>query len=283
MELKKILIEKMENNKSIHRSDEQRNLYKALVDVYECDKIILDTYGDTVTLKRRHHDANKDEKPSAGSDRGESAPAEEPMQTTQDLEEPSHQEFEIGVADDQPVAEASQHPECSTDLQSTWSLLEMSTQIIESSLSPNFRLLNGTTTSTWIRSLCVEMMTSYTSSKKATSRGFAFKTLKICYCFWVKESVESYKKKLNITKPGTYHSDLKRKEAYTAYSNPKGFIYQNKDKQNRLMRIDELHKFSDGTLNVQTALDDRLKGIRMKYLPQAIWRRSDKERAATMI
>nr|GEY36413.1 hypothetical protein [Tanacetum cinerariifolium] len=50
------------------------------------------------------------------------------------------------------------------------------------------------------------------------------------------------------------------------------------------MRIDELHKFSDGTLNdVQTALDDRLKDFRMKYLPQAIWRKSDKERAAAMI
>nr|GFB22551.1 hypothetical protein [Tanacetum cinerariifolium] len=34
----------------------------------------------------------------------------------------------------------------------------------------------------------------------------------------------------------------------------------NKDKKNRLMRIDELHKFSDGTLtDVRTALDDRLK------------------------
>nr|GEZ41203.1 hypothetical protein [Tanacetum cinerariifolium] len=63
-----------------------------------------------------------------------------------------------------------------------------------------------------------------------------------------------------------------------------GFIYQIKDKQNRLMRIDELHKFSDGTLNdVRTALDDRLKGIQMKYLPQTIWRISDKERAAAMI
>nr|GEY37466.1 hypothetical protein [Tanacetum cinerariifolium] len=60
--------------------------------------------------------------------------------------------------------------------------------------------------------------------------------------------------------PDTYRSDLKRKEAYTAYSNPRGFIYQNKDKQNRLMRIDELHKFSDGMLNdVRIALDDRLK------------------------
>nr|GFD46265.1 hypothetical protein [Tanacetum cinerariifolium] len=50
------------------------------------------------------------------------------------------------------------------------------------------------------------------------------------------------------------------------------------------MWIDELHKFNDGTLNdVRAALDDRLKGIQMKHLPQAIWRKSDKERAATMI
>nr|GFD58968.1 hypothetical protein [Tanacetum cinerariifolium] len=77
---------------------------------------------------------------------------------------------------------------------------------------------------------------------------------------------------------------LKYKEAYIAYSNPRGFIHQNKDKQNRLMRIDQLHKFSDGMLNdVRTALDNRLKGIRMKYLPHTIWRKSDKERAAAMI
>nr|GFC08762.1 hypothetical protein [Tanacetum cinerariifolium] len=69
----------------------------------------------------------------------------------------------------------------------------------------------------------------------------------------------------------TYRSDIKCKEAYSAYSNLRGFIYQNKDKQNRLMQIDELHKFSDGTLtDVRTALDDRLKGIRMKYLPKSI-------------
>ncbi|GJZ07265.1 hypothetical protein Tco_0541058 [Tanacetum coccineum] len=66
-------------------------------------------------------------------------------------------------------------------------------------------------------------------------------------------------------------SDLKRKTPYTTYSNPKGFIYQNKDKKNRLMRIDKLHKFSDGTLNdVRSALDDTLKRIWIKYLPQTI-------------
>nr|GEY59815.1 hypothetical protein [Tanacetum cinerariifolium] len=54
--------------------------------------------------------------------------------------------------------------------------------------------------------------------------------------------------------------------------------------ENRLMRIDELHKFSDGTLNdVRTALDDHLKGIRMQYLPHTIWRKGDKDKAAAMI
>nr|GEW89201.1 ribonuclease H-like domain-containing protein [Tanacetum cinerariifolium] len=96
---------------TIHQSDGQRNLYKALIEAYESDMIILDTYGDTVMLKRhRDDDADKDQDPSAGSDRGESATAEEPIQTTHDLEEPSHLEFKIG-ADDQPIAEPSQHPE----------------------------------------------------------------------------------------------------------------------------------------------------------------------------
>ncbi|GJT11947.1 hypothetical protein Tco_0858989 [Tanacetum coccineum] len=72
--------------------------------------------------------------------------------------------------------------------------------------------------------------------------------------------VESYQKKLNLTRPDIYRSDLKRKTPYTAYSNSKGFIYQNKDKKNRLIRIDELHKFSDDTLNdIRSALDDILK------------------------
>nr|GFB08944.1 hypothetical protein [Tanacetum cinerariifolium] len=122
MELKKILIEKMEGNKSIHRCNEQRNLYMALVEAYESDKITLDTYGDTVMLERRRDDdADIDEEPSAGSDRGskrrregkepdESTAAEEPMQTTLEMEDPSHPEFKTS-AEDQPIVESSQHPE----------------------------------------------------------------------------------------------------------------------------------------------------------------------------
>nr|GEW14042.1 hypothetical protein [Tanacetum cinerariifolium] len=96
--------------------------------------------------------------------------------------------------------------------------------------------------------------------------------------------IESYQKKLNLTRPNTYRSDLKRLPTYSAYSNPRGFVYQIKDKKNKLMHINELHKFSDGTLNdVQTALDDILKRIRIKYLPQTFWNKVDKEKARAMI
>nr|GEY33432.1 hypothetical protein [Tanacetum cinerariifolium] len=534
MELKKILIEKMEGNKSIQCSDKQRNLYKALVDAYESDKIILDTYRETVTLKRRRDDdLDKDEEPSTGPDRGskrrregkepesastpsetatrstgrsitgsrsrqasvsESALAEEHVQTTSQMEEPSRLEFDTCV-DDQPIIQPSQHPECElakqADTRSSFielmdtpmdfsnfimNRLRVDTLTSKLLAGPTYDLMKGSckslieleynleevykattdqldwvkpegqqyphnllqplllipdnrgrrvipfahfiindleylrggassrkyTTSVtktkaadyghikWIEDLVPRTMwiqepidsdkhalwgVSHWGRKRQQFYGFAvnqesahdvyskrriiavtelkivewhsykhldwitvrrdddklykfkegnFKRLRIQdiedmllllvqgkltnltieerFAFNVslqmftrsiviqrcmedlQLGVKSYQKRLNLTKPDTYRSDLKRKEAYTAYSNPRGFIYQNKDKKNRLMRIDELHKFSDGTLtDVRTALDDRLKGIRMRYLPQTIWRKSDKDRPAAMI
>ncbi|GJX78245.1 hypothetical protein Tco_0325056 [Tanacetum coccineum] len=69
-ELKKILIDKMETNKSINKSHVQKNLYNALVKAYNSDKDIITSYGDVVTLKRGRDDQDKDEYPSAGSDQG---------------------------------------------------------------------------------------------------------------------------------------------------------------------------------------------------------------------
>ncbi|GKG25603.1 hypothetical protein Tco_0398749, partial [Tanacetum coccineum] len=83
-------------------------------------------------------------------------------------------------------------------------------------------------------------------------------------------------KKLNLTKPDTYRSNLRRQDAYTPHSDPRGFIYENKDKKNKLMR--------DGTLDdVRIALNDRLKGLRMEYLPQTFWSQRDKANAGAMI
>nr|GEV69532.1 hypothetical protein [Tanacetum cinerariifolium] len=86
--------------------------------------------------------------------------------------------------------------------------------------------------------------------------------------YTVKEGVKSYQKKLNLTKPDTYRSNLRNKTAYTSHSDPHGIIYVDSFKRKRLMRTDELYNFSDGTLNyVRTALHDIAAGIRMEYLP----------------
>nr|GEV09118.1 hypothetical protein [Tanacetum cinerariifolium] len=365
-------------------------LIKTRLIAYESNKIILDTYGDIVTLKRHHDDdADKDVEPSAGSDQGskrrregkepesasapkekatrsasksaqrsksrqtsvsESTTTEEPMQTTHEIEDPSHPEFETGrrvipfdhfINNDleylrggassckyttsvtKTKAAGYGHIKWIEDLFYDFAVNRESARDVYSKCRiiavtelkivewHNYKHLD------WItvrrdndklykfkegnfkrpRIQDIEDMLLFLVQGKLTNltveERFAFNvSLRMFIRSIVIQrrvedlqlGVESYQKKLNLTRPDTYRSDLKRKEAYIAYSNPRGFIYQNKDKQNRLMQIDELHKFSDGTLtDVRTALDDRLKGIRMKYLPESIWRKSEKDRVAAMI
>nr|GEV23759.1 hypothetical protein [Tanacetum cinerariifolium] len=398
MELKKILIEKIKGNKSIQRSNEQRNLYKSLVEAYESDKIILDTYEETVTLKRRRDDdADKDEEPSAGSDRGykrrregkepdESAIAEEPLQTTFDMEEPSHLEFETG-ADDQPIVQSSQHPEwfsqqkrpptpdrvmqkpvelefllekvykATTD-QLDWvnpegqqyphNLLKPLPLIPDSRdrrvipfdhfINNDLEYLRGVPQAASILLLSPRQRQQITGTSTHWGRthqqfyGFSVNResardvyskhriivvtkLKIVewhnykHLDWI--TVRRDDDKLYKFKEGDFKilriqdiedmllllvqgklTNLTVEERFAFNVSLQMFtrsiVIQRRveDLQlgNRLMQIDELHKFSDGTLiDVRTTLDDRLFGIRMKYLSKSIWRKSDKDRAAAMI
>nr|GEY32357.1 hypothetical protein [Tanacetum cinerariifolium] len=434
MELKKILIDKMEGNKSIQRLDEQRTLYKALVEAYEADKTILDSYGESAILKRRREDDDDQEGPSARSDRGSKRRREEePVQTTCQMKEPSHPVFETG-AEDQPIVQTSQHlewfslprkpptPDYTPIDFSNFIMNRLGVDTLTPKLlaGPTYELMRGSCNSLteleyhleevykattdqldWVNpegqqyphnllqplplipdnrgrrvipfehfiNNDLEYLRGGASSRKYTTSVTKTKATDYGHIKWiealvprtmwiqeplnydkhalwgvshwgrkqgdfkrlrlqdiedmllllvqrklsnmtVKErfafnvslrmftrsiviqrrvedlelGVESYQKRLNLTKIDTYRSNLKQREAYTAYSYPKGFIYQNKDKKNRLMRIDELHKFSDETLNdVRNALDDRLKGIRMQYLPTTIWRKGAKDRATAMI
>ncbi|GJZ85353.1 hypothetical protein Tco_0650692 [Tanacetum coccineum] len=96
--------------------------------------------------------------------------------------------------------------------------------------------------------------------------------------------VESYQKKLNITKPETFRFDISKLTPYTAYKNPQGIIYQDKLKRNRLMRSDELYKFCDGTLtSVRRVLCDIASSLSMDYLPKRRWSNLDRKRSRIMI
>ncbi|GJU84414.1 hypothetical protein Tco_1291960 [Tanacetum coccineum] len=90
-ELKKILIDKIEENKSINKSDIQKNLYNALVESYNSDKDIISSYGDVVTLKRGRDDQDKDEDPSARSNQG--SKRRRSGKEAESSKEPTHKEF----------------------------------------------------------------------------------------------------------------------------------------------------------------------------------------------
>ncbi|GKC93881.1 hypothetical protein Tco_1159323 [Tanacetum coccineum] len=66
--------------------------------------------------------------------------------------------------------------------------------------------------------------------------------------------VESYQKKLNITKPQKTFPGIEFKELYTPTFDPPGVIYEVLNKQKRVMRANELYKFLDETL--KTVLDE---------------------------
>ncbi|GJT24779.1 hypothetical protein Tco_0894716 [Tanacetum coccineum] len=68
--------------------------------------------------------------------------------------------------------------------------------------------------------------------------------------------VESYQKKLNITRPETFRFDITKMTPYTAYNNPQGIIYQDKFKRNSL---------------------------EMDYLPKRRWSKLDRKRSRIMI
>ncbi|GKC04574.1 hypothetical protein Tco_0996184 [Tanacetum coccineum] len=122
LELKRILMDKTEENKSIDRSDVQKNLYNALVEAYNTDKDLLSSYGNVIIIPRTSDEKDKDEEPSDGSDQGtkrrrlgkEDESSKEPTckesKTTSsskgasrsqptDLNETTHQEFITGDDD----------------------------------------------------------------------------------------------------------------------------------------------------------------------------------------
>ncbi|GJS27851.1 hypothetical protein Tco_1048421 [Tanacetum coccineum] len=86
----------------------------------------------------------------------------------------------------------------------------------------------------------------------------------------VQLGVESYQRKLNLTRPQRSCRDMSAKELYTLNYDPQGVIYEDMKKQKRLMRVDELQKFSDRTLqSVHKTLLHRLKNFRLGYNPNS--------------
>nr|GEV47934.1 hypothetical protein [Tanacetum cinerariifolium] len=69
-ELKKILLDKIQESKSYRGAQENKDLYDALVKSYKLDKDLFESYGKVYSLKRDREDKDKDKDPLAESDQG---------------------------------------------------------------------------------------------------------------------------------------------------------------------------------------------------------------------
>nr|GEW80650.1 hypothetical protein [Tanacetum cinerariifolium] len=235
-----ILIDKMESNKSIHISYEQKNLYKALIDTCECDKLILNTYEDTVTFNRRRDDEDKDEEPSAGSNRGSKRRRAGKKNQIQPVHQrkrhPRHLASQLKGPNLTTRLLASLHQQRSQcTLPKIWknshirSLRQVQLTInllkrLLSILTGDFKKLRIQDIKDMLLLLVQGKFTNLTVDEHfAFNVSLRMFTRSIVIQRRVKDlqlGVKSYQKKLNLTKPDTYRSDLKRKEAYTTYFNP---------------------------------------------------------------
>ncbi|GJW28250.1 hypothetical protein Tco_0045125 [Tanacetum coccineum] len=100
-------------------------------------------------------------------------------------------------------------------------------------------------------------------------------------------ALQSYQKKLNITKPQKTFPEIEFKEPYTPSYDPPGIVYEDLDKHNRVLRADELYKFSDGTLkSVRDEIHHRVLDFCLDYNPGMLkrkWTAVDRKRSGLMI
>ncbi|GJS84693.1 hypothetical protein Tco_0751234 [Tanacetum coccineum] len=78
------------------------------------------------------------------------------------------------------------------------------------------------------------------------------------------DKLEAYQTKLNLEQPNWDASDFLFKEDYTIVNKPIAVIYRDRDNNMKMMRIDEVHTFSDRTLmRIRDKLDFIVKDFRL--------------------
>ncbi|GKB72128.1 hypothetical protein Tco_0933540 [Tanacetum coccineum] len=102
-ELKKILIDKMDESQSYLTATEHRECYDRLIKSYDLDKSLFSTYDKVYSLKRSRKDKDKDEDPFAESDRGlKKRKTSKDAEPTKDSDMPQDQEENLGNDDEEP-------------------------------------------------------------------------------------------------------------------------------------------------------------------------------------
>ncbi|GJX96821.1 hypothetical protein Tco_0352619 [Tanacetum coccineum] len=100
--------------------------------------------------------------------------------------------------------------------------------------------------------------------------------------------IERYQTKLNFERPNWDATDYFFKEDYTIVPKPRAVIYRDRNDQRKLMRLNEIHNFSNGTLTrVMEKLDHMVKDFHLfeynKGMETRKWSEDDKRRSKDFI
>ncbi|GJY99178.1 hypothetical protein Tco_0516608 [Tanacetum coccineum] len=313
-----------------------------LVESYNTDKYLFNTYGEVFTLNRSRDDSDKDQDPFAGSEQGTKrrksskeaesskdsrskekkssrtskdasqsqhkysskyAYAEEPSHTVDDTGVQQDQEFNTGNNEYNPLTRRRYSTSVTKTKAATYEIKWIK-DLVHNLWSPvkdvySTKRIIGVTRITIMNKydyghleeieVCQEDQKLY-KFREGDFLQLRLQDIEDILLLLVQQKLTNlpikltFQKMLNLTKPDTFKSNLRNRTTYTAYSDPKGVIYKDQMNKNRLMRADELHKFSDGTLDdVRFALNDIAKGIRMEYLSKRKWSGLDKRQPRVMI
>ncbi|GJV21564.1 hypothetical protein Tco_1370584 [Tanacetum coccineum] len=100
--------------------------------------------------------------------------------------------------------------------------------------------------------------------------------------------IESYRTQLNLTKPGWDTTGYEFKHDYTIIESPRVVVFPVDNNDRKIMRFNEIYKFSDGTLTcILEALDYRVKEFKVKRLNLGMntqfWTQKDMTRSKEFI
>nr|GEY39119.1 hypothetical protein [Tanacetum cinerariifolium] len=298
-------------------SSQPKSTYEAVASLtasYKLNKDLFESYGNTYSLKRDRDNKDKDEDPSVGSDRG--LKKRKTSKDTEPTKGPT-QSWLMTLAStaDKPSKTFDELMNTPIDFSAyIMNGLNITNLTQETLFGLAFKLLKGTRTNfveleydfeECYKALSekldwdnpeggISTMTYTTSTTKTKAAQYDLPSIEdIVLNIWspVKVAYDKHakcvtrvEKKINITKPETTRPGIRKRDPYTPYTDPKGFNYVDNQRRNRLMRSNELYKFSDGTLTrLRTSLGDITKNILMEYLPRRRWSSLEKKRAHIMI
>ncbi|GJV65589.1 hypothetical protein Tco_1476417 [Tanacetum coccineum] len=100
--------------------------------------------------------------------------------------------------------------------------------------------------------------------------------------------IKSYQTQLNLTKPGWDTTGYEFKHEYTIIESPRAVIFPVNNNERKIMRFNEIYKFSDGMLTrILETLDYRVKEFKIKRLNSSMntrfWIKKDVTRSKEFI